>query len=100
MEKEMEKISPEVLIYIQSLRAYFENNEGVKSYFIVNQTDLDFFSNVTKIAQLNYIASGHPMLTIEQFEKLRNLTQEKLPENKITWERYQDFKEYGKFYLN
>jgi hypothetical protein len=67
----MNKISPEVLIYIQSVKNYFETNIDVKEYFLNNSDEELFFKHMIDIAQKNYIKNGEAILNREQFELLR-----------------------------
>lgn len=66
-------MSPEVLIYIQSVRIYFENNEEARNYFVNNSNENEFFDKLTKISQKNYESLGRASLTEVQFELLRAL---------------------------
>lgn len=97
MKKVMDKISAEVLIYMQNIKNYFSSNEETKKYFIVNGQDELFYSRVTKISQLNFEKTGQPMLTIDQFELVRVFLISFSPESKTL---YTDYKEFGKFFLN
>jgi len=67
----MDKISPEVLIYIQSVKNYFESNIEVKEYFLNNSDEELFYKHMIEIAQKNYTKNGDAILNREQFELLR-----------------------------
>jgi hypothetical protein len=67
----MAKISPEVLIYIQSVKNYFESNKEAKEYFLTNSNEELFYKHMTEIAQKNYTKNGEAILNREQFELLR-----------------------------
>jgi len=67
----MDKISPEVLIYIQSVKNYFESNKEAKEYFLTNSNEELFYKHMTEIAQKNYTKNGEAILNREQFELLR-----------------------------
>lgn len=98
----MQNLSPEVLIYLQTLKNYFNNNEEVKNYFMVHDNENLFYHQISHISQLNLNLSGQPMLTIEQFETIRmNMIQIINQPNNLTESHlFVDLKEYGKFYLN
>lgn len=66
----MEK-SPEVLIYLQTVKKYIENNQDAKKYFVANDSETDFYELVTDIAQINFDKRGEPHLSKEQFELIR-----------------------------
>jgi len=63
--------SPESLIYLQTLKNYFQNNEEAKNYFLSNLNEDDFYSNVLNVAEKNFRKNGEPQLTQEQLEFLR-----------------------------
>jgi hypothetical protein len=63
--------SPEVLIYLQTLKNYFENNQEARSYFLSNVDEEDFFKLVGETAERNLKKNSEPQLTKEQLEFLR-----------------------------
>ena len=63
--------SPEVLIYLQTLKNYFENNEEARSYFLSNVNEEDFFNLVGETSERNLKKNSEPQLTKEQLEFLR-----------------------------
>jgi hypothetical protein len=63
--------SPEVLIYLQTVKNYFNNNEDAKSYFLSNLDEEEFFNHVSEVAEKNFKKKGEPQLSREQFEFLR-----------------------------
>jgi hypothetical protein len=67
----MDKISAEVLIYLQTVRNYFETNNEAKLYFLSNSNEELFYKHMTEIAQKNYEKNGEATLDREQFELLR-----------------------------
>ena len=69
----MEKFSPEVLIYIQTVKHYFENNSEAREYFLGNANEELFYEHLSEISQKNFDKDGEVMLNKEQFEKLRNI---------------------------
>lgn len=67
----MNKISPEVLIYLQTVRNYFETNNEAKLYFLSDSNEELFYKHMMEIAQKNYQKNGEATLDREQFELLR-----------------------------
>lgn len=65
------KPSPEVLIYIQTVKNYFNTNEEAREYFLKNGDENFFYKHLEEISQKNYESNGEVMLTKEQFELLR-----------------------------
>jgi len=67
----MDNISPEVLIYIQTVKNYFETNNEAREFFLSNSDEELFYKHLTEIAQKNFKKSGTATLNREQFELLR-----------------------------
>jgi hypothetical protein len=67
----MTKISPEVLIYLQTVKTYLNNSKDAKDYFIGESNEELFFQHLLEISQKNFDSSGEAMLNKEQFELLR-----------------------------
>jgi hypothetical protein len=67
----MGNISPEVLIYIQSVKNYFEINKEAREFFLSNSNEELFYKHMTEIAQKNFEKNGEATLDREQFELLR-----------------------------
>jgi hypothetical protein len=67
----MENLSPEVLIYIQSVKHYFETNKEAREYFLGNADEELFYKHLSEISQKNFEKDGEVMLNKEQFELLR-----------------------------
>lgn len=65
------KPSPEVLIYIQTVKNYLNTNEEARDYFLKNGDENFFYKHLEEISQKNYEKDGEVMLTKEQFELLR-----------------------------
>ena len=63
--------SPESLIYLQTIKNYFENNEEARKYFLSNLNEDEFFNSILKVAENNFRKTGEPQLTQEQLEFLR-----------------------------
>jgi hypothetical protein len=103
----MNKLSPEVLIYVQSVKNYFQKNDEAREYFISNSDEEQFFKHLSEISQKNFDKNGEVMLDKTQFELLRVTVQaiavvttpvENLPsaENYI----FIDMRGYAKICLN
>ena len=67
----MDNISPEVLIYIQTVKNYFETNKDAKDFFLSNSDEELFYKHLTEIAQKNFNKKNEATLDREQFELLR-----------------------------
>jgi hypothetical protein len=65
------EFSPDILIYIQTVKKFLENNKGTKEYFLTNVDEELFYENLGQIAQINLEKNGEPQLSKEQFEVLR-----------------------------
>jgi hypothetical protein len=100
----MENISPEVLIYLQNVKNYFNQNIETKNYFIGENDEELFYQYLTEISQKNFETNGEAMLNKEQFELLRKvinivkittLKEEDLPEDKLFFDT-----DFGKICLN
>lgn len=63
--------SPESLIYLQTIKNYFESNEGARKYFLSNLNEDEFYNSILKVAENNFRKTGEPQLTQEQLEFLR-----------------------------
>ena len=64
-------LSPEVLIYIQTVKNYFNTNKEAHDYFLSNSDEILFFEHLAEISQKNYEKEGEVMLNKEQFDLLR-----------------------------
>jgi len=62
---------PDILIYIQTVKKFLENNKNTKDYFLSDVDEDLFFQNLGQIAQINLEKNGEPQLSKEQFEVLR-----------------------------
>lgn len=65
------EISPEVLIYIEKVKNFIDNNSKAKEYFLKNTNREDFFHNLAVVAQGNFENIGQAELTTEQFDGIR-----------------------------
>jgi hypothetical protein len=70
MEK-LKRMPPEVLIYVQNLKQYFDKHQEDQDYFTGNNDKELFFKQLLEVAEKNFNESGEPNLTIAQFEELR-----------------------------
>lgn len=68
------ELSPDTLIYIQSVKDYFKKNKEAHDYFLSNNNEELFFQHLTEIAEKNYKSFNNPTLNREQFELLRKTT--------------------------
>ncbi len=67
----MDNISPEVLIYLQTVKNYFEINKEAREFFLSNSDEELFYKHMSEIAQKNFEKNGEATLDREQFELLR-----------------------------
>jgi hypothetical protein len=67
----LEKMSPEVLIYLQSIRKYFDSHIDAQKYFLTDGNEEVFFDYAIEMSQKNFEESGEPELSLYQFEELR-----------------------------
>lgn len=67
----MKNFSPEVLIYIQSVKNYFKTNKEAYEYFLKDSNEDLFYKHLGEISQKNFDKDGEVMLNKEQFELLR-----------------------------
>lgn len=65
------KFSPDVLIYVQTIKNYFSTNKEAGEYFLKNVDYGLFFNNLAEISEINFQKTGDPQLSKEQFEFLR-----------------------------
>jgi hypothetical protein len=63
--------SPEVLIYIQTVKNYLNTNKEAHDYFLGNSDETLFFEHLAEISQKNFEKEGEVMLNREQFDLLR-----------------------------
>jgi hypothetical protein len=101
----MKEPSPEVLIYIQSVKNFFKNNKDAREYFLSNSDEKSFFKHLTEISQKNFEKNGEVMLSQTQFELLRKTISaiavvEKSMENTTSDNIFVDIKDFGKICLN
>lgn len=101
-------MSPEVLIYVQTVRNYFDKNIEARDYFLNGNDEEFFFKHLSEISQKNFEKNGEAMLDKQQFELLRKTTQviaiavkEDFPEEKSIEEKiFLDLGGFGKICLN
>ena len=101
----MKEPSPEVLIYIQSVKNFFKNNEEARNYFLSNSDEDFFFKHLIEISQKNFEKDGEVMLSKTQFELLRKTisaitvvekTKNEIPKDNL----FIEIKDFGKICLN
>lgn len=78
-------MSPEVLIYVQSIKNFIKNDEESRNYFLNGIDEELFYSHLSEISQKNFEKDGEAMLTQDQFEDLR-LKLHTIMYNKKTYE--------------
>ena len=64
-------VAPDVLIYIQAVKNFFDKNEEAKTYFVKYLDSQLFYKYLTEISQKNYEMDGEPVLHPAQMELLR-----------------------------
>jgi len=101
MEYLEKKMSPEVLIYIQTVKKFLTVNETTRKYFAVDRNEEAFFDYVTELSSKNYEESGSPQLSIEQFELLRKrMHGESDAEHKVSTGLFINMDGFGMISLN
>ena len=88
----MDKISPEVLIYLQSVKNYFETNIEAREFFLSNSDEELFYKHMIEIAQKNFEKNGTATLDREQFELLRKTIAAITIMNKMKFKNGVEFK--------
>jgi hypothetical protein len=101
MEYLEKKMSPEVLIYIQTVKQFLTVNETTRKYFAVDRNEEAFFDYVSELSSKNYEEHGSPQLSIEQFELLRKrMHGESDSEHKVSIGLFINMNEFGMISLN
>jgi hypothetical protein len=93
-------MSPEVLIYIQSVKTFFEKNDVARKYFLEFIDEDVFFKYLGEISQKNFEKDGEVSLTLEQFEHLRKSLMTLTKYTDIKKSAFIDFGDYGHICLN
>jgi len=88
-----------VLVYLQNVKNYIENNIEAKNYFIGSNDEDSFYDLIKDIANVNYEKSGEPQLTRAQFELVRITLQEFTEGEKEDDSIYEYIPNHIKFYL-
>lgn len=65
------KLHPDILMYLQMIKKFFNTNVEARKYFIVNDNEELFFNKVIEMSIKNYEKNNDPKLSVEQFEELR-----------------------------
>jgi hypothetical protein len=93
------ELHPDVLVYLQSVKTYLENNTEAREYFIGDSDEESFLDLVSDVANVNYEKRGEPQLTKAQFEfvriTLRAFTQSETQDDSI----YEYIPNHINFYL-
>jgi hypothetical protein len=87
----MKKYSIDVLVYMDSVKQFFEKNKEAKEYFLLNTDEDVFFEKLCDMSEKNMNNFGIPNLTVDQFEELR----EKITRSIIIF-----ISNYGSYSLN
>ena len=105
----MEEFSPEVFIYLQTVKNYLKTNLEARNYFLGDSDEEFFYKHLCEISQKNYEKNGEVMLNKEQFELLRTtvkvVTTSKKdipeePKKDIEEKIFLDLGDFGKICLN
>lgn len=101
----MKEPSPEVLIYIQTVKNFFKSNKEAREYFLSDSDEESFFKHLTEISQKNFEKDGEVMLSQTQFELLRKTISaitvvEKSKEKTTNENIFVEIKDFGKICLN
>jgi hypothetical protein len=105
----MEEFSPEVLIYLQTVKNYLKTNIEAKEYFLGDSDEELFYKHLCEISQKNYKKNGEVMLDKEQFELLRTTVKAVIiakkdiseqPKKDIEKNVFFDLGDFGKICLN
>lgn len=101
----MTKMSPEVLIYVQTVKNYLNSNKEARDYFIGDNSEELFFEHLSIISEKNFDTNGDAMLNKEQFELLRKtlfaiaISKKEIPEDPMD-KIFLDIEGFGKYCLN
>jgi len=105
----MEEFSPEVFIYLQTVKNYLKTNLEARNYFLGDSDEELFYKHLCEISQKNYEKNGEVMLNKEQFELLRTtvkvvtIAKKDIPEEPkkdIEEKIFLDLGDFGKICLN
>jgi len=64
-------LHPDILIYIQNVKNFFNQNNEIKKYYNIDINENLFYIKLIEISINNYKKNNDPKLTVEQFEKLK-----------------------------
>lgn len=93
-------MSPEVLIYVQKLKTYFENNIEAKEYFLTDSDEEFFYTQLQTISNKNFIKNGDPQLSMDQLELIRRMSIVVNTSKNRIQNLYMDMGEFGKIWYN
>lgn len=92
--------SPDVLIYVQTVKNYFNSNDEAKKYFLEGANENLFYRLLTEFSEKNFEKNGEPALTQEQFEMIRKLSRMNKPMFIINDNVFLNVGDYGSICLN
>lgn len=98
-------MSPEVLIYLQTVKKFLQNNQDAKDYFLKDIDEEIFYKYLAEISQKNFDDSGEVSLNVNQFELLKKtvaaLTIAKKPEKELNYNPlFVEVTNFGSYCLN
>lgn len=104
----MSKIPSEVLIYLQTVKTYINNNPDARDYFIGESDEELFYTHLVDVSKKNFEESGEVMLNKDQFEILRKtiavitISKKDFSDDETTnYDNiFQDIEGFGKICLN
>lgn len=87
-------MNSEVLIYLQQMKMYIENNPTAKEYFIGEFHGDMFYKKLEEISLINYENTNDPKLNREQLESVRSSLRE-TPRNNNNNDLFFEINGYG-----
>jgi hypothetical protein len=104
----MSKIPSEVLIYLQTVKTYINNNPDARDYFIGESDEELFYTHLVEVSKKNFEKNGEVMLNKDQFEILRKtitvvtISKKDFSEGEVNnYDNiFQDIEGFGKICLN
>ncbi len=104
----MSKIPSEVLIYLQTVKTYINNNPDARDYFIGESDEELFYTHLVEVSKKNFEENGEVMLNKDQFEILRKtitvvtISKKDFSEGEVNnYDNiFQDIEGFGKICLN
>ena len=68
-------MNPEILIYIQTVKKFFNSDDKARQYFLSSTNEEAFFKHLYIFSEKNLEKTGEPALTIEQFEEVKKISE-------------------------